>query len=205
MTALQWILGAVDDLPIDELAKAISIDTVGAFDYEVDSAMLLDLCSNLIVVDGSGCCRLAHLSVGDFLLRSGCDDPSGGFFKHEQIHCQIAVNCLSYITTIDISTDKHCISWPSRNFGSYAILFWGFHCGQARDLRTSDPLSSLFLTFLNPLTVAPAFERWTELIHDLRARGVYINSHLDFYLSQNMCIGINQRATACFLLSRNLS
>lgn len=49
--ALQWILCAVEDLPIEKLAKATSIDSEGKFNEEIDGDMLLDLCSNFILID----------------------------------------------------------------------------------------------------------------------------------------------------------
>jgi len=181
MRALQWILGAVHDLPIDELAKAVSIDTHGVFDEEVDSIMVLELCSNLVVVDDLGTCRLAHLSVRDFLVQSDGRKPQSGLFTREQVHCQIAIHCLSYLATIDVSTDEHCHQCQAtgENFGSYAIFNWAFHCGQARELRTTDPFSSLFLPFVSPLIISPQFARWTIAITKLLGQVAAQKGRLD--------------------------
>ena len=51
LRALQWIIYAVEDLRIDEVAKATSIDSEGKFNEEIDGAMILDICSNFILVD----------------------------------------------------------------------------------------------------------------------------------------------------------
>lgn len=106
MRTLQWILCSVENLPIQEVALAVSIDSNGRFDSEVDSALLLEICSNLIVLTEFNTCRFAHLSIRDFLLRpEGFRNAAGGLYTEAQINAEVAEICLSYIINKDPTFD----------------------------------------------------------------------------------------------------
>ncbi|MCJ1453511.1 hypothetical protein MMC28_003858 [Mycoblastus sanguinarius] len=177
MRALQWVLSAIEDLSVDEVAKAISIDCDGNFNEEIDGDMVLDLCSNLVTLDNYRCCRLAHLSVRGFLLRSehygdqetrspgaqiharlhpkGADSQKG-LFTDSQIHAQMAERCLSFI----VKTNIAICEFADKTFSSYAIRNWAYHCGGARAYRNLGPLCLLFSPFMDASAISQAFTRW---------------------------------------------
>ena len=174
LRALQWILCAVKDLPIDELAKATSIDNEGKFNEEIDSAMVLDLCSNFILVDERGFCWLAHLSVKGFLIGSDGGKARAGLFTAAESHALLAACCLSYITYNEVHGDE-----PNGTFASYAAVNWAYHAGMAEKYREVEPLNTLVAKFMNPTAISPAFSKWTEAVsnsletHDLSFKEDY--------------------------------
>jgi len=62
---LQWALCAFRPFDIEELRAAVAID-----DDVVTGKLLLDICSNFILVDSQGFVRLAHISVKEYLYYS---------------------------------------------------------------------------------------------------------------------------------------
>lgn len=184
--ALQWTLCAMEDLPPNELAQAISIDLNGDFDNEVDAPMLLDICSNLIVLDNDGNCRLAHLSVKGFLLRpegpvsegpvsegpvSEGPVSSTGLFTESQAHSQVAESCLYFLSKPGSAKYDHYEATRYQNtqtgFRSYATYNWAHHSSLAAE--SSQPLKSLVASFLNPITLSPEYLGWAlPLLGDTR-------------------------------------
>lgn len=232
MRTLQWILCAVESLPIEELAKAVSIDSDGRFNSEVDGPLLLEICSNLIVLTEFNTCRFAHLSVGDFLLRpEGFQNTTRGLYTEAQINAEVGEGCLSYIINnniiaahsvelhraesgFELSTstsldqaersigddepsnvanlnsepnvlaatdyahmsrtqsnsniapdpDRGQVGTFERNFHSYALFNWAFHCGLAGECRNSGTLGVLLASFLTHNPPASAFVNWNETI-----------------------------------------
>lgn len=61
--ALKWVMCCRRPSSIETLVKAVSFDFYGNVDEEVDSDYLLDVCSNLIIVDHNQLVQFAHLSV----------------------------------------------------------------------------------------------------------------------------------------------
>lgn len=162
--ALQWTLLAIEGLSPDAIAKAISIDDKGHFDEEIDGAFVLEICSNLIILDEFGCCRLAHLSVIGFLLRTDEPKSQGGLFTTAQAHAQIAERCLAFVRQHSLKAQCLDEILPVGTFPSYAAFYWTHHCTGASHYRSLAPLSSLFLSFLNTISPSPAFEAWSELM-----------------------------------------
>ena len=170
MRAMQWVLFAREDITIDELARAISVDRDGSFDEELDGAMLLDICSNLILIDKSGLCRLAHISIKGYILRIDEVDSVSGLFTEAQIHAQMAERCLCYLTNIETIYSRDCNQGATadRSFTKYALFHWAHHCDLATlELRSVEPLRSLFSPFMNPKVLSSAFAKTSEILqHD---------------------------------------
>lgn len=138
----------------------MSLDIKGHRNEELDGAMVLDICSNLIVLDEFGCCRLAHLSVVGFLRRE--NESEQGMFTAADAHSQLARSCLLYIvSTVDRAVKPEEKIAPG-TFASYAAFYWAYHCAGAGNYREVDPLSSLFTNFMDPLDVSPAFASWSD-------------------------------------------
>ncbi|KAJ5098911.1 hypothetical protein N7532_005912 [Penicillium argentinense] len=65
---LKWAMSCARPLGIEMLVKAASIDFDVNFDEEDDADYILDICSELIVVDHSQLVQFAHLSVQEYLV-----------------------------------------------------------------------------------------------------------------------------------------
>ena len=165
--ALQWTMFALEELPPEAIAKAVSVDEHGESDDEVDGPMILEICSNLIVVDQSGCCRLAHVSVMGFLLQAEGADHQDGLFTAAEAHGQIAQRCLSFLVQHPPKAYSMDDILPFGAFRSYAVFHWALHCTKAGRHRRKEPLSSLFLSFMHPDPVSPAFATWSEAMSNL--------------------------------------
>ncbi len=180
--ALQWVLFSIEDLPPDEIATAVSMDSKGHCEEELDGAMVLEICSNLIVLDEFGCCRLAHLSVVGFLLRDQEKAPQQGLFTATEAHAELAQRCLSYIlSTFSRAVELEGAITPG-TFASYASFYWAYHCAGAKEYQEVEPLSRLFAHFMDPLNVSPAFVAWSEAM--LRSITAEPPMRIDASLSQ---------------------
>ena len=117
LRALQWIIYAVEDLWIDEVAKAISIDSEGTFNEEIDGAMILGICSNFILVDERRFCWLAHLSAKGFIVGSDGDEPREGLFTAAESHARLAtctMKLMAMSRTVHLLRMPHLIGLPMR-------------------------------------------------------------------------------------------
>lgn len=132
---------------------------------------MLEICSNLIILDEFGCCRLAHLSVIGFLLRTDEPESQGGLFTTAQAHAQIAERCLAFVRQHSLKAQCLDEILPVGIFPSYAAFCWTHHCTGASHYRSLAPLSSLFPSFLNTISPSPAFEAWSELMFKVSTMG----------------------------------
>jgi len=180
--ALQWVLFSIENLRPNEIATAVSMDINGHCDDELDGAMVLDICSNLIVLDEFGCCQLAHLSVVGFLLRDQAHEPQRGLFTTTEAHAELAQRCLSYImSTFPRAVELNGTIAPG-TFASYASCYWAYHCACAGEYREFEPMITLFESFMDPLNVSPAFAAWSEAM--LKAITAERPTRVDANLSQ---------------------
>jgi hypothetical protein len=88
-SALSWVLVAFQPLSISQLLAASSIQPEGSIEEEATVQMLLEYCSNLLVVTGKGVARFAHLSVRQFL-----EDRQRHLLGRDESHDRLATACL---------------------------------------------------------------------------------------------------------------
>lgn len=149
--ALKWMMCSQRSLKIAELVEAVSIDTEGNIDTEVNEAYIRETCSNLLVTDNDGDVQFAHLSVREYLINRQA-------YSEAAAHAQAAKTCLAYVLHTDIS---RATSSEGGGIGWYAICHWPFHCSESKEIRQQDAsLRKLFDELMSTSQVHVAFVQW---------------------------------------------
>ena len=118
--ALKWIMCCQRPLSIEMLVRAVSLDSDGKVDEEVDADYILDICSNFIVLDHNQLAQFAHLSVVGYLM----NDTRHGYTTvdaHSQIARTSLLNLLAGSSQNGTNTELF----------DYTALYWPFHCTSA--------------------------------------------------------------------------
>ncbi|KAK4691497.1 hypothetical protein P7C71_g5516, partial [Lecanoromycetidae sp. Uapishka_2] len=92
---------ASDMVKLDAVIEAISTDTDGIRDPDIDEKFISDICSNLIIFDESTqTLRFAHLSVVEYLQNRVTQNttPPDNEFSFIHVRAEVAVSCLSWIS-----------------------------------------------------------------------------------------------------------
>lgn len=153
--ALRWILCSFKPLTMDALVQAVALDSAGHVDPFVDQDFVLQICSNFITVTASGCVKIAHRSVKEYLMRSelpGCN-------RREEMstlsaHIQAAETCLTFLLSlcddskwghlpIDAHKDAKNVHFSS--FEMYACFYWASHSEMAIGFRIEGALRKFLL------------------------------------------------------------
>ena len=134
---------AFKPLTIEDLARAVALDSDGNTDTVVTGSFLLQICGSFIIVTSSGSVRFAHRSVKEYLANSQLPVCEGreSSFSHTDAHAQVAETCLSFLLSFNdaskwarlptnIHEKAHDLSLTG--FEMYACFFWASHCENAR-------------------------------------------------------------------------
>ena len=147
--ALKWVLCTYKPLSIGALVEAVALDSSGQVDSFVTAELLLQACSNFIILTRSGCTRFAHRSVQDFLLNSSvlrdvsCDHSVLAFSTDHVLrtaHTEAAVRCTEFLLSLgkgergsklptSLQQDAKDLTFSA--FEMYACFFWLNHCSAA--------------------------------------------------------------------------
>jgi hypothetical protein len=91
---------ASDMVKLDAVVEAISTDTDGSRDLDIDENFIANICSNLVIFDESTkAFRFAHLSVVEYLQNRVTQDtgPPDEEFSFIHVSAEVAISCLSWI------------------------------------------------------------------------------------------------------------
>ena len=115
----KWLLCAQKLMSIEDLAAAVTLESES---HVLSLESILDICSNLVVVDDRGHFRFAHLSVREYFEE--LED-----FSAAQCHSVVLQRCL------EVYLNMTSVDWDSQQYGGndvqlqqYAMLFWPHHC-----------------------------------------------------------------------------
>lgn len=157
--ALWWVRYSYHYLPLEALAKAVSLGSDGRINENVDGRKLLELTNNLIITDKQGRCRFAHMSLREYVSHH---------VTSQEAHARIAHTCLCYIVESDLADTTDDLfyflsSAETRTFGDYAMLYWLQHYTElSENWRNSDTLSRYFDFFMSCNPVSATFLKWGE-------------------------------------------
>ncbi|KAF4625153.1 hypothetical protein G7Y89_g13014 [Cudoniella acicularis] len=160
MRAFKFVLCSQGPLKATELAEAVSIDPDGSSRSYVDRDYVLQICSNLIIVEERDVVQLAHLSVREYLQNSPRFTDT---YSDLQAHTQAAESCLAYLTHSYTKFSETYFN--GGGFGGYAILYWPFHCeGAGENRRKESSLRKLFTNLLLSEEVGEAYIEWIKAL-----------------------------------------
>ena len=159
-----WLLCCHMPLSTEAFAKAISYTLDEC--PELKLMAILDMCSNLVVIDETfDVFRFAHLSVQEYLQSK---EP---YNNTAFCHSRILLGCLNHLATHDFRIspyrrikDKVEMNWQYRGTnvllkrpGSYMCLFWPTHLDWSREYRYKNPFLDRLFTFFRQ-----SFAEWVE-------------------------------------------
>ncbi|KAI9764645.1 MAG: hypothetical protein M1840_008142 [Geoglossum simile] len=152
-TALKWLLCAQKPLSTSDFIRVVCFDVSGK-EEPITARSLLDLCGNLLVVDGElDTFRFLHLSVREYLeTRPG--------FATSLSNAAAADICLNLLLTRDwLSSD---MTWQKATLYQYATLYWASHMEKCKqeDYGSTRIGENLLRFFSSGETVAPWFAKW---------------------------------------------
>ncbi len=155
-------------LSIEILVKAVSLDSNGDVDEEVDADYILDICSNFIVIDHNQLVQFAHLSVREHLMNG----IKYGFTTTDA-NTQAARTSLLYLLAGGAQSDAH--AGKRDGLLEYAALYWPLHCSLASvDNGKENPLQDLLNNFLAAGEPSSGFitclEIWPNALQKFDAR-----------------------------------
>ncbi|KAL0630901.1 hypothetical protein Q9L58_010249 [Maublancomyces gigas] len=155
---LKWVFYAVEPLSPQTLIEAISFTNTSDRRQALTLPTILDICQNLIVLDGElGILRFAHFSVHEFLRER---------YPIKEGNTDLARVCLTLLTTSN-TTQIEESQKPS--FVHYACFNWPEHYRLSGGEDSG--LQNLWKTLLAP---SPLYESWVSRVSDvhyaLRAR-----------------------------------
>ncbi|EPE33667.1 Ankyrin repeat-containing protein [Glarea lozoyensis ATCC 20868] len=119
--SLKWTLCTKKRMYLRDLAIAISVDE----DEAIEGGLILELCSNFLVVDAHGCILLPHLSVREYLEAK----IVGGIliYSQEEAYTQAAITCLLHFKykaeRFPVGTwSMPCVNLDGEDGGADAVL-----------------------------------------------------------------------------------
>ena len=179
---LQWVFCAVKPLTVQDLARAVALQSDGTADSVVTEGFLLQVCGSFIIVTNSGVVRFAHRSVEEFLTHFSLPGSRGVETPLWNAHAQVAETCLSFLLSLEDASKwanlppvfHEASGLNLTGFEVYACFFWAFHCENAMTDGSWELFGYLLKQFVSvrtetvttgEVTVAStAFQRWISLL-----------------------------------------
>ena len=216
--ALQWVFCAFKPLTIEDLARAVALDSYGYTDSVVTGSFLLQICGSFIIVTSSGSVRFAHRSVKEYLTHPR---QGGKFsFSPEGAHVQVAETCLSFLLSFEdaskwasLPTDiyEEAVGLALTGFEMYACFFWASHCENARTVEWRwirlkdlnhlvDKFVSTRLETVGESRVAiasTAFQRWISLLWRVFQTDINLEDSMRYRLEDAISDPPTPLFTAC--------
>lgn len=160
--AFSWLL-----CTYEPLSTAAFVDAVSAVEnngLKLDLQEILNVCSNLIVVDSQlDTLRFAHISFKEFL-------ESKQEFGIPSTHLVAASGCLNSVmenNPLDIQGNPQ----PDMDFSLYATVYWAQHYSDS-SAANDKPLTSTLAEFIfgDSQETSYMFQLWLEAVHDVSER-----------------------------------
>lgn len=179
---LQWVFCAVKPLTIQDLVRAVALQSDGTADSVVTERFLVQVCGSFIIVTNSGVVRFAHRSVEEFLTQCSLPGSRGVEAPLSNAHAQVAETCLSFLLSLEDASKwanlppvfHEASGLNLTGFEVYACFFWAFHCEYATTEGSWELFGHLLRQFVSirtetviggEVTVAStAYQRWISLL-----------------------------------------
>ena len=171
---LEWILCCIKALSIDALVQAVALDVEDVFDPIVDTDFVLQACSNFVDVTATGCAKISHRSVKNFLSVKVNEDHA--LINIADAHTHAAQACILFL--LSLQDDSKWIALPADphqdaknlRFSSveiYASVFSALHLEKG----TPSDIGHVLQRFLvqgprigRTRFGGQAFQKWTSLL-----------------------------------------
>ena len=144
---------------IQALAK-----TVSRQEEEINVSKLIDICSNLVVLDSElNVLRFAHISFQDFL-------ETRAEFTSPNIHRVAAACCLDSCLQ-GLTSEMEADLWPKDNFDHYSAVYWAEHCRVATVSGDDKSIRRKMLEFVfDGGDIALSFVDWIQAVSKFAKR-----------------------------------
>ena len=138
--------------------------TVSRQEEEMNVSKLIDICSNLVVLDSElNVLRFAHISFQEFL-------ETRAEFTSPNVHRVAAACCLDSCLQ-GFSSEMETDLWPKDNFDHYSAVYWAEHCRVATVSGDDKLIRRKMLEFVfDEGDVALGFVDWIQAVNNFAKR-----------------------------------
>lgn len=131
-SALKWVSAATRPIYVDELRKALSVESGYNIEIEMYSRKSLEsVCTGLVIIEGRSPCRLAHYTVLEYIRKHHPDLllEAHSFVARTCLEC---LKCLIPATNI-VGRIYLTIPGEHKSLYFYAVSNWATHLKSARE------------------------------------------------------------------------